>query len=214
MQYRRRSSRADGAVMRAASAGAAVEQLALEDAAAVAVPSSPAAASAAAADLQLVGQELVPVIQGQATTGASVENGHADVATTSLVKATPTKPTPSEGGREGFQTPSVQVQSLRNEGGTPNSNGNRLELAKIPKKSRSVPNGPLGTPISYGPTHQSIPTTPAPLFSAEQVHQMNELRGAHQFCQAQRWEDKIELYHQFRMPSRKGHPVRKFLNGI
>ena len=75
MQYRRRSSRADGAVMRAASAGAAVEQLALEDAAAVAVPSSPAAASAAAADLQLVGQELVPVIQGQAATGASVEMG-------------------------------------------------------------------------------------------------------------------------------------------
>ena len=164
---------AAGAASRAMSADAALErQLALEDQQNEAEP-----------QLQMIGQELAPFTEVSQVSVTPEPSRKAKSGNKASSKNTPSRATPGAVTGEGFQTPSVQVQSLENGVETPKSNRNELESGgKDEKESLDVvvPNGPVGQPMSLGPPNgmQQLVATPQPalpLFTPEQIDSWNRL---------------------------------------
>ena len=185
-----------------AAAAAGSERRADASSSAVAAAGKPAAASSAAAssaaaaaaevpatpkaeDLQMIGQELVPV----SSAGIGVEEkGKKEKQNV----GTPAKSSPQP--LDGFQTPGQELslvpvgQELSMvpvETKTPNSkvNGTEEEKVVVPGTSaEGTPNGPVGQPVSLGPS-SNVALPPAlmqspgvPLFTPEQLREMDELQ--------------------------------------
>ena len=162
----------------AAAAGEPAAVAAERGSTAAAVEPVAAAEPAAASDLQMIGQELVPassalVVVDEKGKGMAKGSETPEVKGSNRAEAT-----------GGFQTPGQETQLALVETKTPNSKLSQSEEEKMTRQARSrevTPNGPSGPPLSLGPpanlVHPASGTqTPnMPLFTPEQVQEMNGL---------------------------------------
>ena len=181
MMQRRRQTAAAKAMAAAESSGADVPQaagaLSAEAAEAQPLAIQDQQTEEPQQELQLIGQELVPVQPVAPSPAQGSGSGHQ-----AQPKETPSRQT--QMSLECFQTPTPQGQSLRNDGSTPNSNVN-TELVKVTKEVAVVPNGPSGPPVALGPPVEQQSPGPAvskqlpalPLFTPEQFASLEQVHS-------------------------------------
>ena len=192
------AERADAASSAAAADGQPAADVQPAAAAAAVASSEPAAPSPKPEELQMIGQELVPV--------SSV------VKKESKGSETPARPKPSS--MEGFQTPNQEFALVPVETKTPNSKLNGTEEEKVLLQEGSVegtPNGPSGPPMSLGPVmNPAAPTSVvqspcAPLFTPQQIRDMEDLqRRAPLLMQPQ---DRLSGMSAYQVHSQLGAPL-------